>query len=43
MGKKVYEHIISTNDGKINEKSKAAKKKSATRKVLASNDSRAAQ
>ena len=43
MSKKLYDHIISTNYGKINDKIKAAKKKSATRKVPASNDSRAAQ
>ena len=41
MSKKLYDHITSTNYANINNKIKAAKKKSESRKVSAPNNSRA--
>ena len=43
MSKKLYDHITSTNYASINDKIKAEKKKGRSRKVSASNNSRATQ
>ncbi len=43
MSKKLYDHITSTNYANINDKIKAAKKKSGSRKVSASNNNKAAR